>query len=187
MSIDKSFENSIENILNLPYLYRIYVSCINIELLSVWTQIRTCFAFDKAVKLATIGRHDCRFNNSVSNVFLFVSRLYWYSIAVQTQTRYSIHWKRRVHFTLSLSRAKLKIIKIKQAFKNIQQPRTSRYFFGEIFKFQWKSGAAQQISQLLSILLKEMRYLVYTAISIKVVPLAKRKSRIRARKAAGNR
>jgi hypothetical protein len=29
-----------------------------------------------------------------------------YSIAVQTQTRYSIHWKRRVHFTLSLSRAK---------------------------------------------------------------------------------
>jgi hypothetical protein len=27
-------------------------------------------------------------------------------IAVQTQTRYSIHWKRRVHFTLSLSRAK---------------------------------------------------------------------------------
>jgi hypothetical protein len=34
-----------------------------------------------------------------------------------------------------------KIIKIKQAFKNIQQPRTSRYFFGEIFKFQWKSGA----------------------------------------------
>jgi hypothetical protein len=30
-------------------------SCINIELLSVWTQICTCFAFDKAVKLATIG------------------------------------------------------------------------------------------------------------------------------------
>ena len=29
-----------------------------------------------------------------------------YSIAVQTQTRYSIHWKRRVHFTLSVSRAK---------------------------------------------------------------------------------
>ena len=28
--------------------------------------------------------------------------------------------------------------------------------------------------------------IVYTAISIKVVPLAKRKSRIRARKAAGN-
>ena len=28
-----------------------------------------------------------------------------------------------------------------QAFKNIQQPRTFRYFFGEIFKFQWKSGA----------------------------------------------
>jgi hypothetical protein len=40
---------------NHPYLYRIYVSCINIELLSVWTQICTCFAFDKAVKLATIG------------------------------------------------------------------------------------------------------------------------------------
>ena len=40
---------------------------------------------------------------------------------------------------------------------------------------------------LASILLKEMRYLVYTAISIKVVPRAKRKSRIRARKAAGNR
>jgi hypothetical protein len=55
MSIDKSFENSIENILNQPYLYGIYVSSINIELLSVWTQIRTCFAFDKAVKLATIG------------------------------------------------------------------------------------------------------------------------------------
>ena len=35
MSIDKSFENSIENILNHPYLNRIYVSCINIELLSV--------------------------------------------------------------------------------------------------------------------------------------------------------
>ena len=34
-----------------------------------------------------------------------------------------------------------KIIKIKQAFKNIQQPRTFRYFFGEMFKFQWKSGA----------------------------------------------
>ena len=30
-------------------------------------------------------------------------------------------------------------------------------------------------------------YIVYTAISIKVVPRAKRKSRIRARKAAGNR
>ena len=73
MSIDKSFENSIENILNQPYLNRIYVSCINIELLSVWTRIRTCFSFDKAVKLATMGRHDCRF--SVSNVFLFVSRL----------------------------------------------------------------------------------------------------------------
>jgi hypothetical protein len=55
MSIDKSFENSIENILNHPYLNRIYVSCINIELLSVWAQIRTCFSFDKAVKLATIG------------------------------------------------------------------------------------------------------------------------------------
>jgi hypothetical protein len=76
MSIDKSFENSIENILNHPYLNRIYVSCIN-ELLTVWTQIRTCFSFDKAVKLATIGRHDCRFN-SVSNVFLFVSRLFIY-------------------------------------------------------------------------------------------------------------
>ena len=35
MSIDKSFENSIENILNHPYLNRIDVSCINIELLSV--------------------------------------------------------------------------------------------------------------------------------------------------------
>ena len=35
IAIDKSFENSIENILNHPYLYRIYVSCINIELLSV--------------------------------------------------------------------------------------------------------------------------------------------------------
>jgi hypothetical protein len=55
IAIDKSFENSIENILNHPYLYRIYVSCINIELLSVWTQICTCFAFVKAVKLATIG------------------------------------------------------------------------------------------------------------------------------------
>jgi hypothetical protein len=33
-----------------------------------------------------------------------------------------------------------KFIKIRQAFKNIQQLRTSRYF-GEIFKFQWKSGA----------------------------------------------
>ena len=45
-----------------------------------------------------------------------------------------------------------KIIKIKQAFKNIQQPRTSRYFFGEIFKFQFFNGNlvhAQQISQLL--------------------------------------
>ena len=40
---------------------------------------------------------------------------------------------------------------------------------------------------LASILLKETRYLVYTAISIKVVTRAKRKSRIRARKAAGNR
>ena len=29
---DKSFENSIENILNHPYLYSIYVSCINNEL-----------------------------------------------------------------------------------------------------------------------------------------------------------
>jgi hypothetical protein len=36
---------------------------------------------------------------------------------------------------------KQKIIKIKQAFTNIQQPRASRYFFWEIFKFQWKSGA----------------------------------------------
>ena len=35
MSIDKSFENSIENILNHQYLNRIYGSCINIELLSV--------------------------------------------------------------------------------------------------------------------------------------------------------
>ena len=35
IAIDKSFENSIENILNHPYLYRVYVSCINIELLSV--------------------------------------------------------------------------------------------------------------------------------------------------------
>jgi hypothetical protein len=38
---------------------------------------------------------------------------------------------------------------------------------------------------LASILLKEMRYLVHTAISIKVVPRAKRNSRIRARKALG--
>jgi hypothetical protein len=36
---------------------------------------------------------------------------------------------------------KQKIIKIKQAFTNIQQPRAYRYFFEEIFKFQWKSGA----------------------------------------------
>jgi hypothetical protein len=53
IAIDKSFKNSIENILNHPYLYRIYVSCIKIELLSVWTQICTCFA--NLYKLVTIG------------------------------------------------------------------------------------------------------------------------------------
>jgi hypothetical protein len=56
-----------------------------------------------------------------------------YNILLLFKHKRDIHWKRRVHFTLSLS--------LKQAFKNMEQPRTSRYFFGEIFKFQWKSGA----------------------------------------------
>jgi hypothetical protein len=51
-----------------------------------------------------------------------------YNILLLFKHKRDIHWKRRVHFTLSLS--------LKQAFKNMEQPRTSRYFFGEIFKFQ---------------------------------------------------
>jgi hypothetical protein len=42
ISMDKSFKNSIEINLNHPYLNRIYVSRINIELICVWTQICTC-------------------------------------------------------------------------------------------------------------------------------------------------
>jgi hypothetical protein len=151
MSIDKSFENSIENILNHPYLNRIYVSCINIELLSVWAQIRTFFSFDKAVKLATIGRHDCRF--SVSNVFLFVSRL-WYSIGVQTQTRYSIHWKRRVHFTLSLSPATFRLPCEQSPLVFIREDFARRVHFvissGKSLSFNGNLAHAQQISQLFS-------------------------------------
>jgi hypothetical protein len=47
--------------------------------------------------------------------------------------------KRDILYTGNISSKK--IIKIKQAFKIIRQPRTFRYFFGEIFKLQWKSGA----------------------------------------------
>jgi hypothetical protein len=73
ISIDKSFKNSIEIHFKLhPYLNRIYVSRINIELLSVWTQICACFAFDNAVKLATIQWLLSRASDSV---FLFVSGL----------------------------------------------------------------------------------------------------------------
>ena len=53
-----------------------------------------------------------------------------------------------------------KIIKIiKQAFKIIQQPRTFRYFFGEIFKFQWKSGACATNFPAASISLKFPNFL----------------------------
>jgi hypothetical protein len=60
--------------------------------------------------------------------------------------------------------------------------------FSWINALDWNFGQLNIIEiMLLTFIAIFTNTLVYTAISIKVVPLAKRKSRIRARKAAGNR
>jgi hypothetical protein len=59
--------------------------------------------------------------------------------------------------------------------------------------FSWQDSKGRWVPHALLFLLftrfcdEKMSSYIYTAISIKVVPRAKRKSRIRARKAAGNR
>ena len=58
----------------------------------------------------------------------------------------------------------------------------------ELMLLDWNFGQLNIIEiMLLTFIAIFTNTLVYTAISIKVVPRAKRKSRIRARKAAGNR
>ena len=57
----------------------------------------------------------------------------------------------------------------------------------ELMLLDWNFGQNIIEIMLLTFIAIFTNTLVYTAISIKVVPRAKRKSRIRARKAAGNR
>jgi hypothetical protein len=132
--------------LNHPYLYRIYVSCINIELLSVWTQICTCFAFDKAVKIRRLTFYSqawlqtpCQMSSCLCqdyNILLLFKRYILYT--------------GNVEYILLCLCLKQKNIKIKQAFKNIQQPRTSRNISsGKSSSFNGNLAHAQQISQLL--------------------------------------
>ena len=64
-----------------------------------------------------------------------------YNILLLFKHKRDILYTANVEYIYFVFVSSKKIIKIKQAFKNIQQPRTFRYFFGEIFKFQWKSGA----------------------------------------------
>ena len=71
-----------------------------------------------------------------------------YNILLLFKHKRDILYTGNVEYILLCLCLEQKIIKIKQAFKNIQQPRTFRYFFGEIFKFQWNLAHAQQISQL---------------------------------------